>query len=235
MYLSCSIPKRVCQCGDQRSVANVLWQEGLGIKHQLVHFPSFGRFLDQSDLFRLVYAKKFDTWTKGFTFRSILLNMPTKPTKEWEHCVYLVVVPTARFSDLKKKHSFASNVSHYGAIFSLLLPYHKIFLNCPCGFYMCQRNKYIKTLTYILNDLALYDKIGPTSCDMGKLWYIHIFFQFRFYYCPSIILVDSGAQVQCFFFFSSQHGWYHLFEWLKSTFVPYFAERKSPKKGVSFS
>ena len=102
VYLSCSIPKRVCQCGDQRSVANVLWQEGLGIKHQLVHFPSFGRFLDQSDLFRLVYAKKFDTWTKGFTFRSILLNMPTKPTKEWEHCVYLVVVPTTRFWSEKR-------------------------------------------------------------------------------------------------------------------------------------
>ena len=106
---SCSIPKRVCQCGDQRSVANVLWQEGLGIKHQLVHFPSFGRFLDQSDLFRLVYAKKFDTWTKGFTFRSILLNMPTKPTKEWEHCILYTtsVVCTTRFC--VKKNTFASH------------------------------------------------------------------------------------------------------------------------------
>ena len=153
MYLSCSIPKRVCQCGDQRSVANVLWQEGLGIKHQLVHFPSFGRFLDQSDLFRLVYAKKFDTWTKGFTFRSILLNMPTKPTKEWEHCVYLVVVPTTRFWSEKKLIRLRQIFCTMDQFFSLL-PYHKIFFNSPCGFSL--KFSFSVYLLPVINDILFF-------------------------------------------------------------------------------
>ena len=41
LVVEASTAKRVCQRGDQTSVSNVLWQEGFGIKHQLVHFPSF--------------------------------------------------------------------------------------------------------------------------------------------------------------------------------------------------